>query len=365
MSFALFIGVLVILIVVHECGHFLVAKLFGIRVDEFGVGYPPRAFTLGRRGDTTYTLNWLPFGGFVKIFGERNDITYSEEEIKVAFTHKSKWIQAAVLVAGVVFNIMFAWVLFSATLMIGTPASIDEADAEGLETQLVISSVMAGTPANAVGLIAGDEIVGVYTSDAAVEELVPSETAAFIQRNAGEEIVLSYIRSGEESTVALTPVHGVLERSPGTPAVGIAMTLVAEQSLSLVPAIVKGFSQTMYSLKNVTIGLGVFFGSIAKGTADWSQVAGPVGIAGLVGDASSVSFIYLLYFTAFISINLAIINLIPLPALDGGRLLFVAIEGITQKPINEGVATFLNVVGFSLIILLMIVVTYYDIVRLI
>ncbi len=365
MSLALFIGVLVLLIVVHECGHFLVAKLFGIRVDEFGVGYPPRAFTLGKRGATTYTINWLPFGGFVRIFGERNDDEYSPEEAQVAFVKKSRWIQSLVLVAGVVFNVLFAWLLFSATLMIGAPASIEEADAEGVDTQLVISSVMVNTPANAVGLMAGDEIVGVVSHDDSVTNLVPTETSEFIKAHAGDEIVVTYLRDKEEKEVIVTPAHGVLEGSPGTPAVGIAMTLVAERSLPVIPAISQGFTQTIYSLKSVTVGLGVFFGSIATGTADWAQVAGPVGIAGLVGDASSVSFVYLLYFTAFISINLAVINLIPLPALDGGRLLFIAIEGITRRPIHEGTATVLNVIGFSLLIVLMIVVTYHDIARLI
>lgn len=370
MSFVLFIAVLVLLIVVHELGHFLVAKLFKIKVDEFGIGYPPRAFTIGTYGETTYTLNWLPFGGFVRIFGERHDVEYSAKEKKRAFVHKNRFIQAAVLVAGVIFNLIFAWLLFSATLMMGAPTAIDESEAAGLETRLIVSSVVAGSPADAVGLAAGDEIVsiGVVSEPSEVlEELTPSNTAAFIQAHAGEQLRVVYIRDQQghvTDEVVVTPAHGVLNETPGTPAVGVAMALVANKSLSLFPALAQGFTGTLHALQTVTIGLFGFFAAAATGSADWSQVAGPVGIAGLVGDASSVGLAYLLYFTAFISVNLAVINLLPLPALDGGRLLFIAIEGAMRRPISEKIATVFNVVGFTLIIVLMVVITYHDIARL-
>lgn len=367
MSVVLFIAVLVVLIVVHELGHFLVAKLFGIRVDEFGIGYPPRAFTIGKRGDTTYTINWLPFGGFVRIFGERHDIKYSEQDKGRAFVHKPRIVQAAVLAAGVLCNVVFAWFLFTATLMMGAPTAIEEADAVGVDTRLIVSSIVAGSPADAAGIVAGDEIVAVSSDEEALGSLTPSETAKFIQDRPGEDIVISYIRDSEArivEDVQITPAHGVLGDSPGTPAVGIAMALVADQSLPLLTALGQGFIGTVRAIEVVTVGLVGFFASAATGTADWAQVAGPIGIAGLVGDASSVGLVYLLYFTAFISVNLAIINLIPLPALDGGRLLFVAIEAVRGKPISEKIATAFNLVGFTLIITLMIVVTYHDIARL-
>lgn len=368
MSVVLFIGVLVLLIVIHELGHFLFAKLFKVRVDEFGIGYPPRAVTLGTRGDTTYTLNWLPFGGFVRIFGERRDVEYSSESAKVAFVKKSRWTQAIILAAGVVFNIVFAWLLFSTALMLGAPSSIAEQDAVGLDTQLVLSSVVAQSPAAAIGLAAGDEIVGIRTSKDALETLTPSAVVAYITERPGRDIVITYIRDeavGPVDAEPLSPAHGVLPNSPGTPAIGVSMALVAEQSLPLWKAVKQGFTQTIATLVSVSAGLVTFFYAIATGTADWSQVAGPVGIAGLVGDASSVGLVYLMYFTAFISINLAVINLIPLPALDGGRLVFIVVESILRRPIHERTATFLNVLGFTAIVVLMIVVTYKDIVKLI
>ncbi|MBL4644580.1 MAG: site-2 protease family protein [Candidatus Pacebacteria bacterium] len=367
MSFVLFIAVLVVLIVVHELGHFLVAKFFGIKVDEFGIGYPPRAFTIGKLGDTVYTINWLPFGGFVKIFGESLSQQYSKEDKKRAFVHKPKLVQATVLIAGVVFNLLFAWFLFSVTLMMGAPTAIDESQAVGLDTRLIVSSVVTGSPADAVGLVSGDEIVGLVSRDASLETLFPSNTATFIQDRAGETITVSYIRDAETGIiedVELIPAHGVLSETPSTPAVGIAMALVADKSLPIGQAVAQGFMGTMSALKTVSIGLGGFLLSAVTASADWSQVAGPIGIAGLVGDASSVGFTYLLYFTAFISVNLAVINMIPLPALDGGRLLFIAIEVIIRKPISEKIGTVFNVVGFTLLIVLMVVVTYHDIIRL-
>lgn len=370
MSVLLFIAVLVVLIVVHELGHFLVAKWFGIRVDEFGVGYPPRAFVFGRWKGTTYTLNWLPFGGFVRIFGEHDDGSLTDEEKKEAFVHKHRGVQALVLVAGVIFNLVFAWMLFTATLMLGAPVQVSEAQATPEDTRLVVSSVVTGSPADTAGLMAGDEIVMIAAAaqESSLESLLPSTVSAFIQEHPGEALTITYIREPAATTtqtLTIIPAQGVLSDAPSAPAIGIAMALVAERSLGLFSALWQALLGTWNALHTVTVGLTSFFASAAIGSANWSDIAGPVGIAGLVGDASSVGFVYLLYFTAFISINLAVINLLPLPALDGGRLLFVAIESVIRRPIPPVIAGSLNVVGFTFIILLMLVVTYHDIVRLI
>tara|TARA_B100000745_G_C20154862_1_gene395760 strand:- start:8318 stop:9427 length:1110 start_codon:yes stop_codon:yes gene_type:complete len=367
MSFILFVAILVILIVVHELGHFLMAKFFGIRVEEFGIGYPPRAFTIGTFGHTTYTINWLPFGGFVRIFGERLDEEYTDIERKQAFIHASKIKQAAVLFAGILFNLVFAWFLFTLTLLMGAPTAVDESEAAGLETRLIVSSVVVGSPAERAGLVVGDHIIAIKTPESTLETLLPTQAAAFIQERAGKQITVSYIRDSEAQeieNVIVTPAHGVLSDTPGTPAVGISMALVADKSLSFWQAIIGGFTSTLVALKTVTLGLGAFIVSAVTGNADWAQIAGPVGIAGLIGEASSIGVVYLLYFTAFISVNLAVINLIPLPALDGGRLLFVFIESLIRRPINEKIGTVFNVLGFTLLILLMVVVTYNDIARL-
>lgn len=367
MSIILFIAVLVILIVVHELGHFLVAKLFRIRVDEFGIGYPPRAFVLGLWRGTTYTINWLPFGGFVRIFGERNRDDYTEEEKKVAFVYKPRLVQASVLIAGIVFNLLFAWILFSGTLMLGAPVAISEADATHIPTRLVVSSVVVGSPADAAGLHAGDTLISLSSNKDKITHLLPSTVVSFVESHVGKAMTISYIRSSTSKkvqTVSIDSAQGVLVKSPGTPAIGIAMALIATKTLPVTTALTQGFTTTVRIFGEVAVGLYTFLISVVSGTANLSQVAGPIGIAGMIGNAASVGFLYLLYFTAFISINLAVINLIPLPALDGGRLLFVIIESITRKSINEKVAMWFNVIGFSLLLLLMVVVTYNDVIRL-
>lgn len=266
MSILIFIVVIVALIVVHEFGHFVAAKLSGMRVDEFGLGYPPRAMTVVKIGETSYTLNWLPFGGFVKIYGEDQSTKVSEDvSAGRAFSQKSRPIQALVLVAGVAMNLVFAWIIFSGLLMVPH-------------------------------WVGNDEI---------------------------------------------------------------------SNGLRLVPALVKGAEITAHATTAIAAGLGHFFYGIVTFSADLSQIAGPVGIAGVVGDASLRGWGSLLSLTAIISINLALINLIPVPALDGGRLLFVIIESVIRRPIKPSIANAINAVGFVFLILLMLVVTAHDIFKIV
>lgn len=367
MNILLFLAVLVVLIVVHELGHFLVAKFFKVRVDEFGIGYPPRAFTLGKIGETEYTLNWLPFGGFVRIFGESQDSKIKEEEKKRALTHRNALVQSAVLLGGVVFNALFAWVLFTGTFMMGAPAPVAESDANKYETRLIIGSVIPSTPAEKIDLKAGDQILQVTSEEEKQPTLTPSGVARFIQERGGKTIEFKYIRLGESEirTATVTPAHGVLKDTPSTPAIGIAMNLVSDESMTLGRAMWHGADATLGSLILVANGLWEITKSAFTGGINWGQVAGPVGIVSIVGDASAIGLIYLLNIVAFISINLAVINLIPLPALDGGRLLFVIIEAITRRKIPNIFATGLNIVGFGLLIVFMLAVTYHDILRLI
>lgn len=367
MNILLFLAVLVGLIVVHELGHFLIAKLFKVRVDEFGIGYPPRAFTLGKIGETEYTLNWLPFGGFVRIFGESHDDAIKKEEKKRALAYKSAPVQAAVLVGGVLFNALFAWLLFTGTFMMGAPAPVAEADANKYEIRLMVGSIIPSTPAEVSDLKAGDTLLGVAAGDQMPLSLTPSGVAHFIQEHGGEPIEFTYMHLGEtEIRVAtVTPAHGVLKDSPGAPAVGIAMNLVNDEPMTFGRALAHGADATLGSLILVSEGLWAILKSAFTTGVDWEQIAGPVGIVGIVGDASAIGLIYLLNIVAFISINLAVINLIPLPALDGGRLLFVFVEAVVRRPIPKFFATGLNLVGFGLLIVFMLAVTYHDVLRLV
>ncbi len=363
MSIILFIVVLVALIVVHEFGHLIAAKVFKMRVDEFGIGYPPRAMTFYRKGGTDYTLNWLPFGGFVKIFGEDGEPGAAPSAD--SFAAKPKWQQALVLVAGIAMNLVFAWVLLSITLAGGMPRTISAEEAlQVADSQIVISRVIAGSPAERAGLQAGDEVVGAQAGDTLFEGATAESFTAFIAQGGEQGLGLTILRDGETLILSARPEVGTIAEDPSRAALGVGVATVTSTPVPLLEAPIEGAKVTTTATLAIGEGLIHFFGSIFTFTADLSQVAGPIGIAGAVGDASASGLLALLSLTAVISINLALINLIPIPALDGGRLLFVLIEAITRRPISAKVAGAVNGIGFALLILLMVVITASDILKL-
>ncbi|MAF59617.1 MAG: site-2 protease family protein [Candidatus Pacebacteria bacterium] len=365
MSVLIFLLVLVALILVHEFGHFLIAKRSGIRVDEFGIGFPPRLF--GKKyGETLYSLNAIPFGGFVKIFGEdREEVDKDDKDISRAMFNKGRWAQATVLFGGVFFNILFAWIIFAATFSIGTTAAVTEENKNFISGQeLVVAEVLEGAPASEAGFLAEDVILGISARGEAIQNGNADEVASFIERYSESELTISYLREDEEGSVSLTPVLGLLE-DESAPAIGVAMVDVGELKYPLHLAIFESGMFTLESLWAVTLGILGFLGNALLLSADLSQIAGPVGIVSLVGDASALGFVTLLSFTAFISLNLAVINLLPFPALDGGRLVFLGIEAIKGSPIKPKVARMANGIGFALLIFLMLAVTYSDVLRLV
>ena len=364
MTILIFLGVLVVLILAHEFGHFIVAKRAGIRVDEFGVGFPPKIF--GKKlGETEYTLNWLPIGGFVRIWGEDpTEEQYEGPGKERSFVGKPRIIQAAVLVAGVTMNVLLAYVLFVAAFMIGIPTALDETlDADRLgDARIIITSIVPESPA--IGMLRpNDQVIGLRSDKEVldVRPLTPSMIADFIGAHGKTELTLDVIRRGEIVSLAVTPDLGVIPDDPDRAALGFSMTAIAMEQLPFVDALQAGFERTWYSLTDVALGLWSFIAQAVTGTADYDQIAGPVGIAGMVGDAASLGITWLMTFTAVISLNLAIINLLPIPALDGGRLLFVIIESITRRHIKPAVARAVNQIGFIVLLGLMALVTAGDI----
>ena len=388
MTIIIFFIILGLLVLVHEMGHFIVAKKAGVRVDEFGFGYPPRAFKIGRRWDTDFTINWIPFGGFVKIFGENyeadnaepNSLSRAQEfsaensfsapsveprkplesTIRFRFTEVTKKWQAAILVAGVSFNILFAWALFSLGFLIGVPSSVENNfGGEVKNPALTIIEVLPEYPASQSGIRSGDKIISVSNKNTSLKNTTPEEVSSLI--NSSSEVNIKIDRGGEKFNYKIVPKEDVDSRRK---IVGISMDMVGTVSLPLHKAIIEG-ARTTGTLTYLTVdGLYNLVVGAFRGTADLSSISGPVGIVGIVGDASRLGFSYLLTLTALISINLAIINLIPFPALDGGRLLFVLIESIKKTPINPKIAGWANTVGFALLLLLMVFITYRDIAKL-
>lgn len=364
MSVILFLLVLFILVLVHEWGHFIVAKKTGMRVDEFGIGFPPKLFGI-KKGETEYTFNALPIGGFVRIYGENNEdlveIGVSGVEVTDSFTSKSKWAQASVLVAGVTMNVLFAWLLFSITYLIGVPTAVDESSASD-KAQLFVNNVIPDSPAGVIP--PGSVISNISNNEQSIDTPTPTEFSDLIAKTAPNSVNVTYKFKDDVTSVNLIPVQGLVVDDSSKYIIGTSLSLVEVQKRPAVTAFVDGFKATINGLVNITIGLWSLITQSIIGEADFSQVAGPVGIVGMVGDAAAFGFTALLTFTAIISLNLAVINLLPFPALDGGRLLFVVIESVTRKKIPPEWAGRLNLAGFAILMLIMIAVTYSDIIRL-
>lgn len=357
MTTILFLLVLAVLVFVHELGHFLAAKAAKVRVDEFAVGFPPRVISK-TVGETAYSLNLIPFGGYVKIYGEDpNDETADPTNAR-SMSNKPRIVQAGILAAGVIFNVIFAWIMLSLVLMIGYPTPVP-ADAPVQDTDRVtIVSVMPDSPAADVGIKGGDVIEAI---DGATYQTVTEVQTAITAGGATEKTITVLRNDGSVATYDVVPELN----ADGKPLIGIALDRLEVQQLPWYSAIGEGFMNTMYLIGEIAKGLGSFVADAFRGEADTASVAGPVGIATMVGDASALGFTHLLTFTAFISLNLAVLNIMPFPALDGGRLLFLAIEAIIRKPLPQKFTNTANLIGFSLLMLLIVVVTFKDIAKLI
>ncbi|HVW82674.1 MAG TPA: M50 family metallopeptidase [Candidatus Paceibacterota bacterium] len=368
MEVLIFLVVIVVLIVVHEFGHFLVAKWSGMEVEEFGFGFPPRAALLGRAGETEITLNWLPFGGFVKIYGEEQ-VSGGRDQVSGAraFTDKNRFLQALVLVAGIAMNLLLAYLLISLALALGTPRALSSDElAQARDIELAVAQVVPGSPAASAGLMAGDLITSAQDAAGSWQGSQAADTGSFsdfVQASGGSAIMLEIERNDSPMRITATPAAGVAGAS-GPYALGVDIAPVGVLALSVPEAFAQGASLTWGATRETAAGLWQFFAGVFTFHADLSQVAGPVGIADALGGAAKQGFGDLLSLAAIISINLALINLIPVPALDGGRLLFVAVEAVIRRPIKPSVANAINSFGFALLILLMFAVTAHDLYKL-
>ena len=363
MTILTLILVIVALVVVHELGHFLAAKFFGMRVDEFGLGYPPRAYILGKKGDTTYTLNWLPFGGFVKIHGEEELLTEEHEKPSArSFLSKNRFAQGVVLSAGILMNLAFAYVLLTAALAFGMPRALSDDDLlRATNLERMVTRVMPESPAGRAGIQPGDVIKRATTAKGAWDAKDAASFVSFVSHADGMPLSLSLKRNSTDLSITVTPEQHVVTQDPERFAVGIEVVDIGVVPMSFGEAVTEGFSLTTNMVRLTAIGLADFFKGIFTLSANLSQVSGPIGMADAVGAARNDGLGSLLSLVAIISINLALINLIPVPALDGGRLLFVIVEAITRRRIKPRISQTLNSIGFGFLVLLMVAVTLHDI----
>ena len=339
----IFLGVLALLILTHEAGHFASAKAFGIRVDEFGVGFPPRLIGV-RRGETLYSLNAIPLGGFTKMAGEE------DPKVPRSFAGKGVGTRLVVLSAGSIMNVLLPIVLFSIAFMI--PHDV-------VKGEVLVTEVAPSSPAAAAGIEAGDIILSL--NNKLVNNI--SDLQRYIHLNLGNEVNLVVKHS--DATIKEVRVIPRWKPPPRQGAIGIALDtlnpIIFSQHEPFWKAIPMGASEcveTFVLFKNEV--LRWFIGATTP------QVAGPVGIAQLTGEVAKAGISPLLEFTGFISINLAIINIFPLPALDGGRIVFVLLEWVRRgKRISPRTEGLVHAIGFALLMAAILVITQQDIIRII
>lgn len=346
---------LIALVTLHEFGHFIVAKRFGVKVEEFGIGYPPRIF--GKKiGETIYSLNLLPFGAFVKMPGEIGQVNDPR-----SFSSQAIWKRALIALAGVVSFWIMAAILFSIVFNLGTAVAVDD-EASGLVNPRVqIASISADSPAKLAGLEPGDTIKIMAIGE---EQLVVNkikEVQEFSNAHLGQEITLTVERGKEVFEVKVVPR---VSPPAGEGPLGVALVRTAMQSYSWYQAPWQGLVTTINMTGAIIQGYGQVISNIIQGQPSGVELMGPVGVVHLFTQASQMGANYFLQFVGIVAIYIAIFNILPIPAVDGGKILFLTIEAIRRRPISEKVEQNITAVFFSLLLLLMVLVTIKDVARL-
>lgn len=363
----IFLLILGLLVFVHEFGHFYAATKSGMKVEEFGFGFPPRMFGIqiidgtwnvvwGHKPPldntkTVYSINWIPLGGFVRILGENNE----NEDDPRSFVNASFTGRLVTLIAGVTMNVILAWFLISVGYMSGLPAALSMSDklpahSTLKDVRVTIVETVAGGPADTAGVKAGDSLMSIDSIPTTKFE----EVHDYIQENAGKDFTFVIKRGSEQKELV---VHSRSNPGPNEGSTGIVLDSVGRLSFPWYWAPIEGLRTTIMQIKNITVGLY----DLVTAKIGLGAVGGPVKIAKLTGEVADLGFVYLLQFAAFLSLNLAILNILPFPALDGGRVLFLIIEKIRGKKNNQKFEQIVNTAGFVCLLLLMAAVTAKDI----
>jgi len=371
LTIIIFILILSLLVFVHEVGHFVVARKFGVKAEEFGLGFPPRGFgfyknTEGKwkfvfgskevrdAADTVYSVNLIPLGGFVKIKGENGDSDDPD-----SFMNKKIWQRASILAAGVTMNMVLAAALLSVGFMIGLPQALDGVNkkAEISDKNIQIIEVLPDSPAARSGFKFGDTILSVDNN----EFTDNSELQDFVNGKVNQELEYKVKRGEGEKTFKVTPE---IMEATGKGGIGIAIAETGTVKYPWYMAIWEGIKATIILTWLIMAALYELLKNLILGNGVTADIAGPVGIATMTGQAARMGLIYLIQFTALLSINLAIVNFLPIPALDGGRILFLVIEKIKRRPVRRELEALLHNVGFILLMALVVLVTFRDVMKL-
>jgi len=363
-----FIGVLVILVLVHEFGHFVVAKRAGITVQEFGVGFPPRIASVVWHG-TRYSLNWIPLGGFVKMLGEDGEVEADkmrqrglsdaaiDKAMSGAFNRKPIWVRMVVLLAGVAMNFLLAAALFAVAL--GLPGQQGRGP-------LTVTEVQADSPAVAAGLRVGDQII------AADDRTFPisRELTAYVRSRAGHEVELTVRRGGREMALPVTPrALTPSDEARGLGAVGFSYepesyVEIPPQASGPLAAAWEGLRVAGELALKIPGGLAEAVGGLLGLTPDAGTAVGPIGIAEETGRVLGAPLVSQLIFVGILSVNLAVLNVLPFPPLDGGRIAVVAVEAVRRRRLPAEREALVYLTGFMVLIVLVILISIRDVANL-
>ena len=369
-----FIVILGIIVLIHELGHFITARIFKVKVHEFGLGFPPRLFGVykknGRRKwiwgsklnaeeqeKTVYSLNKIPIGGFVNIKGQDGQ----SPEDNDSFVNKPAWKRSIILASGVLANFLLCAVVLMIIYIAGTNISIDHGELNNTRyvrnEKIQVISINSNSPAETAGILKNDVILRLDNQKVQTIQQIQEYSA----QKDGLLVNVQVERDGEILDIEIIP--RVLETSNNRSVFGIGLTKTADIAFKWHAAIWYGIRDTIYLIGVIFVALWKIIRDIFTTGQVSAEIAGPIGIARITGDVVKMGWIYALQFTALLSVNLGIINILPIPALDGGRLLFILIEKIRGKTVQKKVENIIHTVGFALLMVLIVLVTYRDIIR--
>lgn len=360
-AFVFFI-ILSILVFIHELGHYAVARWIGVHVEEFGFGLPPRIW--GKKvGRTIYSINWLPIGGFVKLAGEDESSDLHEgnasKNVQQFFWARSKKERSAILLAGVTMNFLLA---VGITTYLLTQGVYERTGRVHLE------NVVAGSPAETAGLQVNDVIVSAEEYHANIADTAlsispknPKELIDFTNSHKGREVLVTVLRDGETITTVLIPR---VESPEGEGPMGVAISDLEERKYSLLQAPGKALIMNLERARDMLVGLGTVLSRVIRLQSPGADVAGPIGIAQVTGQAVRFGFKAVLEFMSILSLNLAVLNILPIPALDGGRFLFVFLEKILGRKVRPAFEQSTHQIGMIVLLILIGLVSINDILRL-
>ncbi len=348
-TIVIFVFMLGALVVIHELGHFVIARLARVRVLEFGIGFPPRAKVLRSEGETLYTLNWLPIGGFVRLEGEDGDSDDARSFVRAPLPTR-----LVILVAGVAMNILLAFAIFFAIAWLANPT-----------VGLVVRDVQAGSPALAAGLVPGDRIVSLGGEPFDYFGASEGSPGMVLLAHAGETVQLGVMRAdGTLASVGAT-LRAADDITVGRGALGIGFSgSLTGQYIQRPPGEAAGIAvaRTGQALSLILDGLGQLANSIVNRPTEAPPVTGPIGIASQVGDVFwQLGPVFTLYLAGILSANLALVNILPFPPLDGGRIAVLLLKRLTGERISIRVERLTYLVGFVFLMTFLAWITFFDI----